>query len=235
MIEHKKDNESSIGSSEEQKSFFFCLPFIHRYSTYTTMSMTCHVEFQLTTIIRQQTNTPGQPHKKHTSQQKHNTTTSSKGIVSTMARTPAKGSTPPSSTPPKRNKQKSNDNVSNKRKCKETNDNAKSNEALIDTSSKTGAVTVNLTVHNVDNNVATHTADPDSLDNACHDKQQQTGQSMETTEGDESNAEDSKTTQENNNDTPVLGSTVSKKNNIFHFGKYCLYYLSHIITFFCLP
>jgi hypothetical protein len=35
---------------------------------------------------------------------------------------------------------------------------------------------------------------------------------METTEEDESNAEDSKTTQENNNDTPVLGSTVSKKN-----------------------
>jgi hypothetical protein len=31
------------------------------------------------------------------------------------------------------------------------------------------------------------------------------------TEGDESNAEDSKTMQENNNDTPVLGSTVSKK------------------------
>jgi len=83
---------------------------------------------------------------------------------------------------------------------------------LIDTSSKTGAVTVNLTVHNVDNDVAIRTADPDSSDNARHDEQQQPGQSMETTEGDESNAEDSKTTQENNNDTPVLGSTVSKKN-----------------------
>ncbi len=148
-----------------------------------------------------------------------------------MARTPAKGSTPPLSTPPKRNKRKGNDDVSNKQKNKETNDDAKSKEALIDTSSKTGAVTVYLTVHDVDNNVATHTADPDSLDNARHNKQQQTGQFMETTEGDKSNAEDSKTTQDNNNDMPVLGSTVSKKKKI-HFGKYCLYYLSHIITFF---
>ncbi len=95
---------------------------------------------------------------------------------------------------------------------------------MIDTLSETGAVTVNLTVHDDDNNKATCTADPDSLDNARHGKQQQTGQSMETTERDKSNAEDSKTMQENNNDTPVLGITVSKKNNIFHFGKYCLYY-----------
>ncbi len=91
---------------------------------------------------------------------------------------------------------------------------------------------MSLTVHDVDNNVGTRTADPNSLDNARHNKQQQTGQSMETTEGDESNPEDSKTMQQNNNDTPVLGSTVSKKNNIFHFGKYWLYYLSHKITFF---
>jgi hypothetical protein len=154
---------------------------------------------------------------------------SSKGIVSTMARSPAKGSTPPLSTPPKRNKQEGNNDVSNKRKCKKTNNDAKSKEALIDTSSETSAVTVNLTVHDVDNNVATRTADPDSLDNARHNK------SMETTEGDKSNAEDSKTTQENNINMPVLGSTVSKKHNIFHFGKYCLYYLSHIITFFCSP
>jgi hypothetical protein len=118
---------------------------------------------------------------------------------------------------------------------KKTNNDAKSKEALINTSSKTGAVTVNLTVHDVNNDVATRTADPNSLDNARHNKQQQMGQSMETTEGDKSNAEDSKTTHENNINTPVLGSTVSKKNNIFHFAKYCLYYLSHIITFFCSP
>jgi hypothetical protein len=162
-------------------------------------------------------------------------TTSSKGIFSTMARTPAKGSTPPSSTPPKRNKQEGKDNVSNKQKRKKPMLTSKSKEALIDTSSETGTLTVNLTVHDVDNDVATRTADPDSSDNARHDEQQQMGQSMETTEGDESNAEDSKTTQENNINTPVLGSTVSKKNHIFHFGKYCLYYLSYIITFFCLP
>jgi hypothetical protein len=158
-----------------------------------------------------------------------------KGIVSTMARTPSKGSTPPSSTPLKRNKQESNNDVSNEQKRKKTNDDTKSKEALINTSSETGAVTVNLTVHDVNKDVATRTADPNSSDYARHDKQQQMGQSMDTTEGDESNAEDSKTTQENNINTPVLGSTVSKKNNIFHFGKYCLYYLSHIITFFCLP
>ncbi len=150
-----------------------------------------------------------------------------------MARSPAKGSKPPSSTPPKRNKREGNNNVSNEQKHKKTNNDAKSKEALIDTSSETGTVTVNLTVHDVDNDVATCTADPNSSDNARHDEQQQTGQSMETTEGDKSNAEDSKTTQENNINTPVLGSTVSKKNNIFHFGKYCLYYLSHIIPFFC--
>jgi hypothetical protein len=132
-----------------------------------------------------------------------------------MARTPAKGSTPPTSTPPKRNKQKGKDDISNEQKHKKTNNDPKSKEALIDTSSKTGAVTVNLTVHDVDNNVATGTADPDSLDNACHDEQQQMGQSMETTEGDKSNAEDSKTTQENNINTPVLGSTVSIKKTIF--------------------
>jgi hypothetical protein len=93
---------------------------------------------------------------------------------------------------------------------------------LINTSSKTGPVNVNLTVHNVNNDIATHTADPGSSDNANHNKQQQTGQSMENTEGDKSNAEDSKTTQENNNDTPVLGSTVSKKKQYFPFWKILL-------------
>ncbi len=117
-IEHKKDIKSSIRSLEEQKSFFFCWTFIHGYSTYATTLMTCHVEFQLTTIIRRKTNTPRRPHTKHTSQQKPNTMTLSKGIVSTMARTPAKGSTPPLSTPPMYNKRKGNNNVSNKQKHK---------------------------------------------------------------------------------------------------------------------
>ncbi len=70
---------------------------------------------------------------------------------------------------------------------------------------------MNLTVHDVNNDVATRTADPNSSDYAHHDEQQKMGQSMENTEGDESNAEDSKTMQENNINTPVLGSKVSKK------------------------
>jgi hypothetical protein len=80
---------------------------------------------------------------------------------------------------------------------------------LIDTASKTGAVTLDLSVHDVDNNVATRTADPDSSDNARNDKQQQKGQSMETTEESKSNAEGSKTMQKKNINTPLLGSTVS--------------------------
>jgi hypothetical protein len=187
------------------------------------MSMTCHVEFKLTTNLPRKTNTPGQPHTKNTSQQKHNTTMLSKGIVSTMPRTAsvARGFTPLSSTPPKRNKGDGKDNVSNKQKRQKTNNNAKSKEALMDTSSKTGAVTVNLTVHDVNNIVATHTVDPNSLGNAHHDEQQQKGQSNMTTEGNESKAEDPKTTQENNISTPVLGSTVSKKQH-FSFWKILL-------------
>ncbi len=138
---------------------------------------------------------------------------SSKRIVSTMPRTAsvARGSTPLLSTPPKRNKGDGNDDISNKQKRQKINNKAKSKEALMDTSSKTGAVTVNLTVHDVNNIVATCTVDPNSLGNARHDKQQQKGQSNKTTDGNESNAEDPKTTQENNINTPVLGSTVSKK------------------------
>jgi hypothetical protein len=38
--------------------------------------------------------------------------------------------------------------------------------------------------------------------------------------------------QEDNINTPVSGSTVSKTSNIFHFGKYCFYSSSHIYLFF---
>ncbi len=105
---------------------------------------------------------------------------------------------------------------------------------MINTSSKTGAVTVNLTVHDVDNNIATRTADPNSLDNAQHDDQQQMGQSMETTEEDESNTEDSKTMQANNNNTPVLESTVRKKT-IFSILENIAYttYLIKLPFFVC--
>jgi hypothetical protein len=75
--------------------------------------------------------------------------------------------------------------------------------------SKTGAVTLDPTVHDVDNDVATCTADPDSSNNAGNNEQQQKGQSMETTEESKSNAEGSKTMQKKNINMPVLGSMVS--------------------------
>ncbi len=81
-------------------------------------------------------------------------------------------------TPMKRNKRDGIDDASNEQKRQKTNNNAKSKEALDNTSSKTGAVTV----HDVDNFVATCTADPDSSGNARHDEQQQKQQSKETTE-----------------------------------------------------
>jgi hypothetical protein len=91
----------------------------------------------------------------------------------------------------------------------------------MDTSSKTGAVTVNLTVHDVNSVVATCTVDPNSLGNARHEEQQQKRHSNKTTEGNKSNTEHPKTTQENNINTPVLGSTVSKKQ-YFPFWKILL-------------
>ncbi len=56
-----------------------------------------------------------------------------------------------------------------------------------------------VTVHDVNNSMATCTADPDSLGNARHDKQQQKQQSKETTERNESNADDPKTPENNIN------------------------------------
>jgi hypothetical protein len=128
-----------------------------------------------------------------------------------------RGSTPPLSTPPKRNKQDGTNNASNERRCQKTNNNAKSKEALNDTSCKTGTVTV----HNVDNFVATCTADPDSSGNAQPDKQQQEQQSKETTESNESNADDPKMP-ENITKTPVGRSTVNKKQ-CFPIWKILIY------------
>ncbi len=99
-----------------------------------------------------------------------------------------------------------NDNNGSKQKSKKTKkDNAKSKKD--DTESKTVAVTLDL---NTDNNVATHTAGPKSSRNKCPVEQLQKEYLTNTTE-------------EDNFSTRVLGSLVSKKNNIFHFGKYCLY------------
>jgi hypothetical protein len=82
-----------------------------------------------------------------------------------------------------------------------------------DTTSKTSALTVDLTMHDVKKSVATFTANPDSSGNACHDEQQQKEQSRETKERNESNTEDPKM-QENNINTGVRGSTVSKKTMV---------------------
>jgi hypothetical protein len=133
--------------------------------------------------------------------------TSSKRIISIMAITASvpRGSTPLSSTPSK-NKRDGIDDASNKQKHQKTNNNAKSKEALDDTSCKTGTVTV----HDVDNFVVTCTADPDSSGNAQPDKQQQEQQSKETTESNKSNADDPKMP-ENITKMPVRRRTVSKK------------------------
>ncbi len=85
-----------------------------------------------------------------------------------------------------------NDNNGSKQKSKKTKkDNAKSKKD--DTESETVAVTLDL---NADNNVATHTAGPKSSRNKCPIKQLKKEQSTNTTE-------------EDNFNTPVLGSTVS--------------------------
>ncbi len=118
-----------------------------------------------------------------------------------------KGASPQSS---KRNvrddNDNNNDNDGSKRESKKTKkDNAKSKKD--DTESKTVAVTLDL---DADNNVATHTAGPKSSRKKLPVEQLQKEQSTNTTE-------------EDNFNMPVLGSMVSKNNNIFHFGKYCLY------------
>ena len=142
-----------------------------------------------------------------------------KRIISTMAKAAGvqRGSNPLLSTPTKRDKQDGINDASNKQKRQIANNNAKNKEALDDTSSKTGAVTV----HDVDNSMATCTADPDSSGNAQPDEQQQEQQSKETTESNESNADDPKMP-ENITKTPVCRSTVSKKQ-CFPIWKILIY------------
>ncbi len=141
----------------------------------------------------------------HTSQQQHNTmtttktTTTSTRIDLTMAKTQRlpKCASPQLS---KRNvrddniSDNNNDNNGSEQKSKKTNkDNAKSKKD--NTESETVAVTLDL---DADNNVATHTAGPKSSCNKRPVKQLQKEQSTNTTE-------------EDNFNMPVLGSTVSKK------------------------
>ncbi len=139
------------------------------------------------------------------------TTTTLTQINLTMAKTQRlpKGASPQSTKRNVRddnNSNNNNDNNGSKQKSKKTKkDNAKSKKD--DTESKTVAVTLDP---DANNNVGTHTAGPKSSRNKHPIKQLQKEQLRNTTE-------------EDNFNTPVLGSTVSKKNNIFHFGKYCLY------------
>jgi hypothetical protein len=232
--EHKKDIESSIGSLEDQKSFFFCWTFVHERLALILIFYLCHHVNDMPRRIPPDNNLTPKAKcsltttQKHTSQQKHNTMTLSKRIISTMVKSASvpRGSNPPYSTPTKRNKWDGINNARNKQKHQKTNNNAKSKAALDDISNKTGTVTV----HNIDNSVATCTADPNSSGNARHDEQQQKQQSKETTERNESNADDPKTP-ENNINTPVRRSTVCKKTMFSILENIDLFYLSLIITF----
>ncbi len=103
------------------------------------------------------------------------------------------------------NSDNDNDNDGSKQKSKKTKkDNAKSKKDS--TESKTVAVTLDL---NADNNVTTHTAGPKSSRNKCPVEQLQKEQSTNTTE-------------EDNFNMLVLGSTVSKKKQYFPFWKILL-------------
>ncbi len=138
------------------------------------------------------------------------TTTTLTRIDLTMAKTQRlpKGASPQLS---KRNVQddnnsdNDNNNHGSKRKSKKTKkDNTKSKKD--DTESKTVAVTLDL---DANNNLATHTAGPKSLRNKRPVEQLQKEQSTNTTE-------------EDNVNMPVLGSTVSKKKQYFPFWKLLL-------------
>jgi hypothetical protein len=107
------------------------------------------------------------------SQQQHNTMTLLPRIISTMPR-----------TPPKRNKVNGTNDASTNQKHQKTTINAKGQQASDDTSSKTGAKTIN----NVNNLEASHDADANSTDNAQPDEQQTNLQSQGTTNSNKSNA-----------------------------------------------
>jgi hypothetical protein len=138
------------------------------------------------------------------------TTTTLTQIDLTMAKTQRlpKGASPQSSKcNVQDNNISDNDNGNNgsERKSKKTKkDNAKSKKD--NTESETVAVTLDL---DADNNVATHTAGPKSSRNKHPVKQVQKEQSTNITE-------------EDNFNTPVLGSRVSKKKQYFPFWKILL-------------
>ncbi len=112
-------------------------------------------------------------HNSNTTRQQHNTMTLSPRIISTMPR-----------TPPKRNKVDGTNDASTNQKRQKNTINSKGQQATDDTSSKTGAKTIN----GVNNPEASRDADANSTGNAQPDKQQTNLQSQGTTNSNESNA-----------------------------------------------
>jgi len=129
----------------------------------------------------------------------------------TMAKTVnlPRGTSLLSSKSPKRNKQGDNDNHDDgneqtPKKSKKDDANSKKD----DTTSKTNAETLILTETDANKNVETHSASPIRSGDEHSIKEKELLLKNKEAEG--SNME-------------VLESMVCNKNNIFHFGKYCLY------------
>ena len=163
-----------------------------------------------------------------------------------------RGNTPPTiKQTPTRNKRDNNDNDGNKQKRNKTNkDDAKRKMGSTNTANNTDAASSDVTVPNAENNEETQAADPNSSktmqEDILNSPLVQSTVSKKTTFSiletiaftydliqlpllyhhgkNNSNATNStKTMQEENIlETPLLESTVSKKNKIFHLGNYCL-------------
>ncbi len=120
-----------------------------------------------------------------------------------------RGTSLSSSKSPKRNKQGNNDNHDdgNKRTPKKSKKDG-ANSKIDDTMSKTNAETLILTKTNANENVETHSGSPIRSGDERSIKEKEL--SLKNKEAEGSNME-------------FLESTVCNKNNIFHFGKYCLY------------
>jgi hypothetical protein len=120
-----------------------------------------------------------------------------------------RGTSLPLSKSPKCIKLGDNDNYDDGNKQtpkKSKKDDAKSKKD--DTTSKTNAETLILTETDANENVETHSASPIRSGDERSIKEKEL--SLKNKEAEGSNME-------------VLESTVCNKNNIFHFGKYCLY------------
>jgi hypothetical protein len=110
---------------------------------------------------------------------------------------------------PKRNKRGDNNNHDNgKERTPKKSKKDDANSKKDDTTSETNAETLILTETNANKNVETHSASPIRSGDERSIKEKEL--SLKNKEARGSNME-------------VLKSTVCNKNNIIHFGKYCLY------------